>query len=287
MLREAGSVLFETFRRWVRDRCHGLGAALSFYALLCIPSFVVLTISGFNWIFGSQKLHDVVIPFLQHRIEPRMLELVRFLIFEVDDLTWKDVSKSFVGLVALALGLAGFAIQLKESLETLRNKRTTEPGIRELVVDHLWTIGLAIIFSITAMLSISIRIFAHNRASDILSTLSPTFLYIVDLFLGGFFLGGLCVLLYKMIPKVQIPWTDALRGGILTGLLFIVGRELSSFYLARQHVADLKGVSADIVLFLLWTYFYSQVFFVGAEFTHVLADRRAAKLAGREYHRAA
>lgn len=81
-------------------------------------------------------------------------------------------------------------------------------------------------------------------------------------------------LIFKLIPDVRLPWGIALRGGMLTAVLFGIGKTLLGIYLGRAAVASAYGAAGALVVFLIWTYYSAQILLFGAEFTKVLAEDR-------------
>ena len=66
-------------------------------------------------------------------------------------------------------------------------------------------------------------------------------------------------------------------GAIVTSLLFAAGKSLIGLYLGSSAVASTYGAAGGLILILLWTYYSSQVFLLGAEFTKVYAHRRGSR----------
>jgi membrane protein len=78
-------------------------------------------------------------------------------------------------------------------------------------------------------------------------------------------------LIFKYVPAIKIAWRDVWVGALVTGVLFTIGKELIGLYLGRSAVASAYGVAGSLAIVLLWVYYVSQVFFLGAEFTKAYA----------------
>jgi membrane protein len=101
--------------------------------------------------------------------------------------------------------------------------------------------------------------------SDSLATLNFTvsFLLVTLLFAA----------IFKFLPDVRIQWRDVWLGAAVTALLFGVGKSLIGMYLGRAGVGSVYGAAGSLVVLLLWIYYSSQIFFLGAEFTEVYSRR--------------
>ena len=60
-------------------------------------------------------------------------------------------------------------------------------------------------------------------------------------------------------------------GGLLTAVLFDLGRWVVGLYLAHSTQPSAFGAAASFVALLLWLYYSAQIFLFGAEFTASLA----------------
>jgi membrane protein len=87
----------------------------------------------------------------------------------------------------------------------------------------------------------------------------------------------LFALLYKIVPDTRIEWRDVWVGAAVTSVLFSAGKFLISFYIGKSGVGSAYGAAASLVVFIVWIYYSAQVFFLGAEFTRVYADRRGSR----------
>jgi membrane protein len=88
---------------------------------------------------------------------------------------------------------------------------------------------------------------------------------------------ALFALIYKVIPDLDLEYRDVLLGAAVTALLFTLGRVLIGIYLGKAGVASTYGAAGSLVLVLFWVYYSAQVFFLGAAFTRVFAERYGSK----------
>jgi membrane protein len=62
-------------------------------------------------------------------------------------------------------------------------------------------------------------------------------------------------------------------GGAVTSLLFTLGKLFIGLYLGRASFASTYGAAASVVVVIVWVYYSGQIFFLGAEFTKLFANR--------------
>ncbi len=61
-------------------------------------------------------------------------------------------------------------------------------------------------------------------------------------------------------------------------MLFTVGKFLIGVYLGHSATASVYGAGGSLVLVVLWIYYSSLIFLLGAEFTAVWAEARSESL---------
>lgn len=91
----------------------------------------------------------------------------------------------------------------------------------------------------------------------------------------------LFALLYKVVPDVRIEWQDVWIGAAVTSLLFSIGKFLIGLYLGKASVGSAYGAAGSLVVFLVWVYYSAQIFFLGAQFTHIFAERSGSRAQAR------
>lgn len=80
-------------------------------------------------------------------------------------------------------------------------------------------------------------------------------------------------MIYKALPNVAIDWKDVWIGAAITALLFDIGKVLIGLYIGKSSVASSFGAAGPFVVLMLWIYYSTQIFLLGAEFTYAYARR--------------
>jgi membrane protein len=65
----------------------------------------------------------------------------------------------------------------------------------------------------------------------------------------------------------------------VTSLLFNLGKLGLGLYIGKSAVASSYGAAGSILVLLLWVYYSGLIFYLGAEFTKVYADRYGSRQA--------
>jgi membrane protein len=81
----------------------------------------------------------------------------------------------------------------------------------------------------------------------------------------------LFAVIYKTLPDAPLSWRDVWIGAAFTAGLFSVGKYAIGLYLGNSGVASSFGAAGSVIALLLWVYYSSLIFFLGAEFTRQYA----------------
>ncbi len=111
---------------------------------------------------------------------------------------------------------------------------------------------------------------------------------ILDFLVSLGLVSSLFALIYRYMPARRLAWPVVLSGGVLTAVLFDIGRWAIGLYLAHSTQPSAFGAAASFAALLLWLYYTAQIFLFGAEFTACLGgvrDEEKARRPGRKHGR--
>jgi len=79
----------------------------------------------------------------------------------------------------------------------------------------------------------------------------------------------------KFVPAAPVDSRDVRVGAVFTALLFTLGKWALGIYLGKASPGSAFGAAGSLVVLVSWVYYSAQIFYFGAEFTHVhaLANR--------------
>jgi membrane protein len=83
--------------------------------------------------------------------------------------------------------------------------------------------------------------------------------------------------LMKYLPDGHVGWRDALVGGVISAVLFSVGKKLFALYLTHAGTANAFGAAGSLAVLLMWLYFAAAVLLLGAEAAASRAEQREGK----------
>ncbi|MNE84729.1 Ribonuclease BN-like family protein [compost metagenome] len=84
--------------------------------------------------------------------------------------------------------------------------------------------------------------------------------------------------LFRFLTNGRPTWVTALRGGILTAILFAIGKYILRILLPLSGIGDIYGTSGSIVLIMLFVFYSSFIFYFGACYVKILSDDKATPI---------
>jgi membrane protein len=247
-------------------------AALSFYSALSFAPMLVLLL----WIVAAMQAQwqQELVDALTGVVGPQAAGAVKLVI---DNAEKRPHLGNVVGLVGLGITLFSASAVFAQLQSTLNRvwKLKVKPGAA--VVGWLRTRARAfgLIIGIVFLLIISFVI------SGLIHALMPANMHL----LTGVEYGISAVVfvvafgaMYRVLPDADIPWRDAVRGGILTTGLFLAGKYVIGIYIEEARIGGAYGPAGAIVVLLTWVYYASIIVLLGAELTHGFAVARGERI---------
>jgi len=261
------------FHGWREDNCMSMGAALAFYSLLSMAPLMVLVITLAGVVIGRDEAQSLLLTQLSGLLGPTGAEGVRTVLARAshDD---SGLVQTLVSFGALVLGATTVFGELQDDLNRIwRCTDLRTIGVWAMVRKRLLSFGLiaGIGFLLLTSLVVSATItymggwFGGNAGVARLLEMLASLVVMTGLF----------GLIYKVLPNCRIPWRDVAMGAFITAVLFSIGKYLIGLYIGSSAIASEFGAAGTVVVAIVWVYYSSQIFFLGAEFTRAWAVRKA------------
>lgn len=272
-------LLREAATAWSDHRVSSMGAALAFYATFSIAPILVITIAIAGFVFGAEAARGEVVAQFQGLTGKSGAETIQSLLAAAYQ-SGLGFWASFIAGITLLVAATSVFAELKNSLDVIWDTEKPEhTGIIALVRGRLLSFGLILTIGFLLLVSLGV--------SAVLAALQK---YWTGSFAGtGWLLEGLNSLfsflvvfalfasIYKWLPAARIAWRDVGIGAAITAALFTLGKFLIGLYLGNSQLAAGFGAAGSLVVILVWVYYSSQIFFMGAELTRAYAGYRATR----------
>jgi membrane protein len=259
---------------WVDDYAQSMGAALAYYTMFSIAPLLLIVISIAGLIFGVEAARGEIVGQLQSLMGPQGAAAVQGLLESVNKPA-ESVTATLVGGVLLLVGATSVFGELQDALDRIwRVPKTSRGGIWSLLRSRLLSFGmiLGIGFLLMVSLVVSAALAALGKMWGPLFSEWELLANGADFLVGFAFTMSGFALIYKIMPRVRVDWSDVWIGAAVTALLFSIGKSLIGLYIGKSGVTSGFGAAGSLVVMLLWVYYSAQIFLMGAEFTWAYAN---------------
>ncbi len=268
------AILRSTFTSWSDHEAPRLGAALAFYTILSLAPLMILIVALAAFVFGFPAAQSQILVQVHSLLGQQGAEAVKGMIEQAQKPS-DSITASILGMIMLLFGASGVFEELRSALNKIWNVQPVQSGhIAALLRERFFSFGmvLAIGFLLLVSLLFSAALAAlGNIYSEILPKMEWT-LQLINLVVSFLSISIVFALIFKFVPNAQIAWKPVIVGALLTSFLFSVGKVLIGLYLGKAAVGSAYGAAGSLVVIVVWVYYSSQIFFLGAEFTHALAN---------------
>lgn len=269
-----------TLRNWQADNVSTTGAALAFYCAFSLAPLLIIIVAVTGWIVGEASAFGFVASQLQLLFGTSTAKMVLDAVRSSQRTEGWMAAMLSVGTLLIAATTVLAA--LDEALEKiLGGTRPARSGIHSWVRRRIASLGFILALSFLLLVSLTVstviaglRSWITHRYTSLLGVIGA-----VDLLVSIGFMTALFALIYRYVPARRLSWQLVGSGGLLTAILFSIGKWVVGLYLATSTVPTAFGAAASFAAFLLWLYYTAQIFLLGAEFTACLGGLREGEQA--------
>jgi membrane protein len=270
-LRRTTHFLAHVGRRFHRDRCGQVAAALSFTTILSLAPLLTVMFTSLALVPALRTWHVAIEDFIFTTFVPASgRQLQQYF----SEFVAKAAALQTMGLILLGASVLMTMATIESTFNDIWHVPRRRSWLR-----RMWLYVLILILAPVAVGSglvitsflVSLPLLRENTQ---LLTVVPWFIHVLPLFVTWLSF----VWCYKYIPNCRIRWCHAVVGSGLAAVVFELAKYGFGFYLVHfpMHLAIYGGFAA-VPIFLLWIYLSWLVVLFGAEFTHGLVAFWPAK----------
>jgi membrane protein len=272
-LRIGLELLRRSFTDWNDDDAARLGASLAFYAILSMSPLILLLIAVASMALSRSTAEAQLLSEVQGVAGRESRDAIEAILASGQRQS-SGLIASVVGVIVLLVGASGVFRELRSAMNTIWDCKTkSDNGISSSIKERFFSFGMVV--GVGSILLVSLLASASlDAVAKYFSGMLPFPSAIVDSinFLFSFIaIAVLFGLIFKYVPETKIEWRDVRVGALLTALCFTIGKSLLALYLGKTSPGSAYGAAGSLVVVVIWVYYSAQIFFFGAEFTHVHA----------------
>lgn len=258
-----------TFKSFFNNHSFRHGAALSYYTLMALVPILYLVLMIFGAILGYDYIETNIRELFTELIGKQSIDTIFSAINQIDlsNLPW--YIKAITILTLIYTTTAVFNI-LKININHIWNLNIEHRKlVIKLVIDRLlafvFLLTLCIVFILIFVAETLVLSFNHMLYVNDYYALSLLFIILEHLTAIALNI-VLFFYLFKLLPDGKVKNKHAFVGSAFTATFFYIGQFIISWYLGSVAFIKDLGAAGAIMLILVWIYYSSQIFFLGATY---------------------
>ena len=257
-------------------------AALSYYTIFSLPPLLLIVITVASAVYGGEALTGQIYGQIKGLVGA---DAAKFLQDSIAKFTLQQKTglATAIGISTLVFAATTFFVTLQESINDIWNLKvkTHGVGIGAFIKQRFLSFGLilsvALLLLVSFVISAVLSVFT-GWLQQLLPEVGVVVIKLIDFVLSLGVTTLLFALVYRFLPDAIIRWRDVGVGSFITALLFVIGKFLIAFYIAKADPGSAFGAAGSAIVLLVWINYSSLIIFFGAEFTQEFADAFGQKV---------
>jgi membrane protein len=271
-------LLSATVEGFIDDDAFSRGASIAYFTLFSLAPVLLLVIAVAGLAFGPEAAQGAIVEQLSGLMGRDTAEATQAMIHSASD-RMSGIVATLVGVVTIILAASGVFGEVQSALNAIWKAKSRRSTMSRLVRARLASFGLVITLGFVLMVSLALSAALKALASFLQHRfpIAEIAVQVADFVISVVLISGMFAIMYKVLPDTQIRWRDVAVGALMATGLFEGGKYLIALYIGQTDVASSFGAAGALIVLLLWIFYSTQIFLLGAEFTrawtHVYGSR--------------
>jgi membrane protein len=261
---------------FIDDNALSRGAAIAYYTVFSIAPMLVIVVAIAGLAFGQEAAEGALVGQLRGMMGDQAAEFLQTALSSASN-HQSGIIATIIGFATLLITATGVFGEMQASLNAIW-KVEPPTGLTSLLKTRALSLGLvaALGFLLLTSLVASAAITALGHVMDRFLPDASLILQAINFVVSLAMISVLFGAIYKILPDTHLAWRDVMVGAVVTALLFTIGKTAIGLYIGSSSIATSYGAAGALVIVLLWIYYSSQIFLLGAEFTKSYAARHGS-----------
>lgn len=270
----AKKFLVTLFDRFSITQTTTLAASLAFYTSLSLAPLLVLFIS-----ITSKLDLEIQNTFIEQMKGLVGLDAAKTFEIIIQNAKQSSDLASFSGILSLLTLFFSASLifgELRKALDkifelTPKIQTNAKSGIQQLILqlrEIIFHIALVLIFLFIMIVSVIM-----TSLLSLIVVSNRTIWLVFEFGLSIIIYSAIFSMLFRFLPISRINWAQAAKGGVITSLLFVIGKGIIGFYLGRHAIGSAYGAAGSVIVLLVWVYYSALITFIGAHVSSILIRR--------------
>jgi membrane protein len=285
-LKKLPAIFKDAFLQLNRSEPLMLASATAFFTLFSLTPILVLLLNILSILFRNKKITESLFQPIEKVFGSETSEQIRSIVENVKSLggEWYITVAGFIFLLFVATNLLTIVKKAINQLWRIRKSTSKKVrySLRERLVAILLLLSMGFVFTISLLLDASVA-FMEGYLHELIPGVDTFLIRTVNIIFSILVVTSWFTILYKILPDAIVHWKVALVGGLLTAVLFTIGKWMLGQLLDYSNMVTIFGAFASVFFILLFIFYASLILYYGAAFTYCYATESNRPIKPRKY----
>ena len=272
------SLLLKTFRDafflLTRSKPLILASSTAFFATFALPPIIIIITTSLGLIFRNDSISFELFSSIQDLMGVKATEQLEaiasnFIVLEGNGWIAAGVFMFFIFASTTLMVVIHDSIHVLWRI-SITNKNKLKTSLVERIKAATLILSIGFLFLLTLFFDMAIALSKDNI--HLFFDINELLILRIIHFIFAFIVVTVWFsLVFKILPNAYVPWKIAFSGGLVTSVLFGIGKIVLHRFLVRGSIASVFGASGSFALILLFIFYTSLIFYFGASFTYMFA----------------
>lgn len=265
------------FRLFQKNDPLRLAGATAFFTNFALPPILLILIRLFGFFMDRRMLATRIFERLSSILDDSSTTQIRQTLRNIRgiDHQWYATLISFVFFLFVATTLFSVIKNSMDQIWSIGIKDNSSFMFKLKIRARAFVIIMvAGLLFIVGLLTDSIQAFIGPYINTAAPTVGKVILMVLNQILFVIIVTTWFSVLFRFLTSGRPTWKSSIRGGLLTGILFTLGKYILRIALPLSNIGNIYGASGSIVLIMLFVFYSSFIFYYGACFVKVLSDAK-------------
>lgn len=264
------TILKQAFSGFIAHEALGRGAAIAFYIVTSLAPILLIVVAIAGLVFGQDAVRGSLVKEMGGIFGKEGGELIQAMLASASDKPSSTLASIF-GVLMLIVTASGVFSEMQAALNRTWDVDTSQQPWFSLVKTRAASLGLVAALGFLLMVSLAASAGLSAFGDYMGAAFAPIILSVLNSSISLLLFTILFAAIFKVLPDTPIAWRDVGIGGLITAVLFTIGKSLIGWYLGTTAASSAYGAAGALLLILLWSYYSAQIFLFGAEITRAVA----------------
>ena len=262
----------QTFKEFIDDNPLDYAAIIAFYTIFSLPAVLIITIRIASAAFGQEAVRGEIVAQTSGIIGRGSAEQVQSIIENASQSEATTIG-TIIGISVMIFSATTVFVALQDALNAMWEvEAKPQKAWLKVIINRVLSLALVVSMGFLLLVSLSVDVLLGLFNEYLQQIFSGVAVYLIT---AGNFVVSLCIsivifaIIFRVLPDAKIRWRNTWVGATVTALLFTAGKFIINIFLQHDPMADTYGAAGALVMILVWVYYTSIIFLLGAEFTQV------------------